>query len=276
VTRHDFNDIILCAGQDASLSAPAKWRTDVWRFVGLNWVQINTTNAAAAVVANDATYDSIRKRIVLVGGNGINGGSPTGEISEFDCLTNKWVIRRGKLAPDPVIGRISRFFMAYIPAMGKIYKISGQVPFGGASATTTCEYQTDSMATAKVGTVGCVGSAGTPRLHAKELGWLGRSLVMEIENTPTTSTVVMGLSFQPMTVPLSMLGLGSSSCVLTVNPQFIVGMGRNVSGNPEISIPVPNDVSLLKNPALLVQGLITIGPNAAIVSNRLDVKIGAL
>ncbi|MCB9869978.1 MAG: hypothetical protein H6837_08985 [Planctomycetes bacterium] len=276
VTRPDFGDVVLCGGQDTTITTTAKFRTDVWRFVGLNWVQIATTTSPAATVANDAAYDEIRRRIVLTGGNSIAGVQPTGEISEFDCVDNAWVIRRGPTAPDPVIGRISRYFTAFVPALGKIYKISGQVPNGGASPTTTCEYQTDALSTATAGSVGCVGSAGTPELVAPDLAWLGRTMVLEVRNTPATSSTLLGFSFTTSSIPLSLLGLGPASCVLTLNPLLVFGAPKNTNGNPELSIAIPNDPNALSAPPLLVQGLVSTGPNAAIVSNRLDVKLGAL
>lgn len=143
ITRLDSGDVFLCAGQDASQPAPAKWRTDAWTWNGADWTLIPTANTPAAVVANEAVYDPIRRRVVMVGGNGINGGSPTSQISEFDTVTNDWVVY-GYATPgtaDPVIGRISRYFMSFLPTTGRIYKISGQNPSGtGAGPTTTVEY----------------------------------------------------------------------------------------------------------------------------------------
>ena len=142
MSRADHNDVLMCAGQEATLPAPTKWRTDVWTWNGLDWTLIPTTNTPAAVVANQAVYDPNRQKVVMVGGNGINGGAPTSQLSEFDTVTNDWTVY-GYATPgtnDPVIGRISRYFAAFLPSTGYIYKVLGQVPFGGASPTTTCRY----------------------------------------------------------------------------------------------------------------------------------------
>ena len=232
VRRPDFGDVILCAGQDVSLSAPAKWRTDVWRFTGSDWVQLSITGTPAAIVANEAAYDPIRKRIVIPGGNGISGGSPTGEVTEFDCVSNEWVVRFGRTTPDPVLGRVSRFFLAFLETTGKIYKISGQVPSTGASPTTTVEYQSDNVATATIGSPGCAGSAGIPSLEATGMMWMGRDLVLEVDNIPTGSTGLLGLGFTTVNVPLSLLGIGSASCILTADPLFVFPMGTNPAGRP--------------------------------------------
>ena len=143
MTRQDFGDVVLCCGQDASLPVPTRFRTDLFVWDGSDWTQVITANTPAAVVANQAVYDSGRQRIVVVGGNGISGGSPTSQISEFDAQTNDWTVF-GYATPgtsDPVIGRISRYFAAYIPATGYIYKVGGQNPSGaGAFPTVTCQY----------------------------------------------------------------------------------------------------------------------------------------
>lgn len=141
VTRPDLNDVVLCCGQDATQVAPAKWRTDVWTWDGFDWTLIPTTNTPAAVVANQAVYDVSRQQIVVTGGNGINGGSPTSEISEFDSVLNDWVVyaQATPSTPAPVIGRVSRYFAAYLPSTGYIYKINGQQQ-SGASVSTTLQY----------------------------------------------------------------------------------------------------------------------------------------
>jgi hypothetical protein len=275
VTRPDFRDILLVAGQNSTMTAPAKWRTDVWRFTGLDWKQIKTTTSPAAVVGNSAAYDSVRQRLVMPGGNGINGGSPTGELSEFDSVSNEWVIRFGKLTPDPVLGRVSRFFMGFVPSTGKMYKISGQVPSVGSSPLNTLEYQSANVATAKIGSPGCAGTAGTPVLKATGLIWQGRDLVLEVDNTPAGATVMMGLGFTTTNIPLSLLGIGAASCVLTVDPLFVFPAINGGSGTSTLIIPVPNSPAVLAAPPMLTQALVVTG-SIAVISNRLDLKGGAL
>lgn len=274
LTRQDAGDVLLVAGQNTSLSAPSKWRTGVWRFTNLNWVQLTTTGRPAAVVANDATYDEVRKRIVMPGGNGILGGSPTGEITEFDTVSNTWIIRRGRTSPDPVLGRVSRFFLAFVPSLGKSFKISGQQ--GIASPTTTVEYQTDEVASETVGSPGCTSAAGTPALSATSAAWLGRNMVLDVKNTPATAASVLAVGASTTSLPLSLFNLGPASCVFTVTPLFLVPMAKNASGDPEITLPVPLDNSLATAPPLLTQCLVITGATSAVVSNRLDVKFGAL
>lgn len=281
VARPDYRDIILCAGQDASLSAPANWRTDTWRWTGTDWVQIPTTTQPAAVVANDATYDPIRKRLVLAGGNPIKGGSPTGSISEFDSIRNDWIIRPSNSTFDPVLGRVSRFFMAYVPALGKVYKISGQVPYSGASPTTTVSYQSDPVANFKLATTGCNTSAGLASLTAPALPWLGRSLVMEVHNAPAGSSTLFVAGVLPTSIGLGPLKLGDASCVLTVDPLFTGTMPISSStGRPTFTVPIPGYAWLVGGPPMMCQAVIY-DPAAAptkkfSVSNRSNAVFGKL
>ena len=243
VTRPDFADVILCAGQDASLSAPAKWRTDTFSWNGLDWTLIPTLTTPVAVVANSAVYDSIRQRIVMTGGNGISGGSPTSQTSEFDVLANDWIIRGPATfsTPDPVIGRISRYFMAFVPAQGKIYKISGQNPSGtGAGATTTCEYQSSPIASAVTVGLGCSGFAGgVVTMTPDNRPWIGETFSATVTGLAPGS-IVFALAGGALTsIPLQTLDpAGVVSCDLLVTPDLVAPI-PNLGGSALYPIAVP-------------------------------------
>ena len=128
VGRSDFFDVILAGGQDAG---GAGFLGDTWKWDGVNWTEIVTVNQPAGVVAIDAAYDLQRQRIVIASGN----PGPTALNSEFDSLTNDWVV----LPLDPGIFKCTRYFMAYIAATGKTYKVSGQALNSAAPADKTYE-----------------------------------------------------------------------------------------------------------------------------------------
>jgi len=69
VTRPDFGDVFLCAGDDSSVTPVVRW-LDTWHWVGSNWVAIPTSTPTIphGTNANQAVYDPIRRRIVLQGG----------------------------------------------------------------------------------------------------------------------------------------------------------------------------------------------------------------
>ena len=116
-----MGDVLMCGGQNATQSAPTKWKRDTWTWNGADWTEIITSTLPASQVANDAAYDELRQRVVLASGNG-SGGSPTALISEFDSISNDWVQR----PLDPGIYKCSRYFAAYVPALGVTLKASGQ------------------------------------------------------------------------------------------------------------------------------------------------------
>ena len=282
VTRPDFGDLILCAGQDASFTAPANWRTDVFSWNGSDWTLIPTANPPASVVANQAVYDPFRQRIVMTGGQGINGGSPTSEISEFDCLANDWIIRGPGLfsTADPVIGRISRYFAGFVPSLGKIFKISGQNPSGtGAGPTVTCEYQSAPVASATPVGVGGMGLSGGPvLLEAQNRPWIGETLLTSASGLATSNSIAIGVGgFYPTSVPLSSLtpiGLpGPGNDQLITFDEFVTI--ANIGGTAAFPVPVP-DFSFLVGVVVYLQVLqVETAPTLALSSsNALMLKLG--
>ncbi|MBK8977443.1 MAG: hypothetical protein IPM29_16145 [Planctomycetes bacterium] len=270
VTRFDFLDVLLFGGQDATLSSPANWRLDTWRWDGSQWLQIVTANYPNGQVANDAAYDAIRQRVVLAGGNGI-GGSPTGTIAEFDSLTNDWVVR----PLDAGIYKVSRYFAAFVPALGKTFKASGQALNATRPPTETYAYQTDVAAAFVPLAGGCATSAGIPMLRSPRLPWLGRTFSLEVANTPATAVTLIAIGASTTAIPLSLLGLGAPGCVITVQP--ILGVPAppaTGTGLPTLDLPMPTDTALA-GIVLLTQAIVVDGANGG-VSNQGDATIGAL
>lgn len=239
--RPDFLDVFLCCGDDASVT-PNIRHLDAWRWTSNTWTQFTTTTHPHGTTANQAIYDQLRKRIVVQGGQGIStpntagggqygdlyGGSPSTWCSEFDCVTNQWLLY-GQAAfgtADPVIGRISRYFGAFIPSLGKIYKVSGQNPSGTGTITATCQYQANPVAaTANVG-AGCTGLAlaGTA---PNDRPWLGRLFT-------TTAT-----GLQTGSVPLALYGVSSVPTPLSsIHPAGVVGC--DLLSSLDIVLPVTN------------------------------------
>ncbi len=94
------------------------------------------------------------------GGYGdLYGGSPSTWCSEFDCVDEQWYLYGAAAfgTVHPVIGRISRYFGAFVPSLGKVYKVSGQNPSGTGTTTATCEYQAVPVAAANPVGTACQG-----------------------------------------------------------------------------------------------------------------------
>ena len=201
VTRPDVGDVLLFGGQEASLPAPTKWRTDTFTWDGSDWTQIVTATLPQGVVANDATYDQLRQRIVLPAGNGTTG--QFNSVAEFDSLTNDWVMRTG-------LGYYSRFFLAYVPALGKTFKVSGQ---GNGTPLLTYEYQSDVIATSTPTGAGCAGMA----LTADSDPWTGRDWNVTGTGFGTGSLGLTVLGLGTLSLPISnILPAGGPGCDLLV------------------------------------------------------------
>ncbi|MGE3172432.1 MAG: kelch repeat-containing protein [Planctomycetota bacterium] len=137
-------------------------------------------------------------------------GSPTNWTSEFDCTTNQWVLySRKNTVPalatwnenDPVIGRLSRYFAAFLPTTGKVYKISGQ-PNGG--TTGVAEYQATPVASTTATAPTCTGpGGGLLSLSADAAPWLGGSLSLTATGLAAGTLNLGLLNFSTISIPLA-------------------------------------------------------------------------
>lgn len=255
MTRTDdlFNDVLMCGGEDNSLSGPygadLYRHLDVWQWTAGNWTRLSDWdwNAAtgtfpAGAMANQAVYDSLRKRVVMQGGQGIAAntasnvnylfgttiynGSPTNFTSEFDCLTNTWVLYGNPTTgttpynnTDPVIGRISRYYGGFIQSTGKVYKACGQngVVSGARPTFNVYQYQASPAAAATVNGLGCAGSAGLMTLTPDSLPWTGRTFQITGAGFAAGALGFAILGFGTQNVPLSVLHpAGGAGCSLLV------------------------------------------------------------
>ena len=277
VTRSDFGDVLLCGGIDNGIATPEQIRfLDVWTWNGSNWTKIsdcdvltNPTGAGAtwpgSVNANQAVYDPLRQRVVLQGGNGITaaanttyvygpnfGGSPSNYTSEFDCLTNQWVLySTGTGATpfnnsDPQIGRISRYFGGFVPATGKVYKVCGQNAAGSSSKPiyNVYTYQANPVAgTASYG-AGCTGPGGALSLTADNRPWTGRTFSATAGTLGPTSFGLGVVGTTQTSLPLvAVLPQGGLGCDLLATPDVVVTL-LPIAGQVQIQLPLPNTPTL--------------------------------
>lgn len=257
VTRSDFGDVFLCAGHDGLATGRTHF-LDTWRWdsAGGTWVQItpSTTAIPHGHAGNWAVYDPTRQRVVLTGGQGIStasgntggaygtayGGSPSSWTSEFDCVTNEWILY-GPAAfstADPVIGRASRYYTAFLG--DRIYKWGGQNPSGtGRPLTEMKEYvATPPASTASFG-MGCSGLA----LTADNDPWLGRTFESTVSGLAPGSLVWGITGFTLMTTPLASLNpAGGAGCdlLMVVDGTFFL---LNVGGAADFDLPLPNNLA---------------------------------
>lgn len=297
VTRGDFGDAFLCLGDDAS-TTPQTRMLDTWRWTGADWQQIVPANGSFphGTTANQAVYDPLRKRVVVTGGQGISvpntaaggqygdlwGGSPSNFTSEFDCVTNEWLLfgSAGFNDTDPVIGRASRYFAAFVPALGAIYKVGGQDPSTGGPRVQTYRYQASPLATATNYGTGCAGSAGVVTLTAGGAPWTGRTFAATVTNLASSSLVFAVAGFgQTSTTLAPLLPAAGAGCVLLTNPastSFLLNQG----GSATFTLPLPAGTSLAGASLNLQVGQVELGPTLQIVgissSDALTLVVGAL
>lgn len=286
MARPDFGDVVLCGGQDTNVS-PSEKRFDIWTWNGGNWTEIipTTTAVPAASVANQAVYDSLRKRVVMQGGNGHSafggagqygteyGGSPTDWTSEFDCITNEWLLYGGASfnSNDPVIGRTSRYFAAFVPALGKVYKVSGQP----AAISDTYEYQaTPVAAAASVGT-GCAGVM----MVAETDPWLGRDFEFTVTGLQPVSVVATFVGFALHGAPIPITPIPFPGCATLMVMEVASFPLANAGGTASGVLPIPADPTILSlTPYLHSVQIETAGPSITNVSssNALGLTLGSL
>lgn len=257
VTRPEFNDILMCAGVDGGVT-PNTLRLDVWRWNGGDWNLVPTAGTIPhAVTANQAVYDQRRQRIVLQGGQGLQTidpvtyplytGSPSGWCSEFDSLTNTWTLYGAASATtnDTVIGRISRYFGAYVPALGKVYKVGGQNPAGVGTITGTCEYQANPIAAATSYGAGCAGPGGTLALASNNLPWTTRTWTGTCTGLGPTSLSLGVWGVATSSLPLAaVLPIAGPGCTLLNTADQLLGPDVPVAGAVTLSLPIPGSTAL--------------------------------
>lgn len=278
VTRSDFGDVLLCGGIDNGIATPEQIRfLDVWTWNGGNWTKIsdcdvltNPTGIGATwpgnANANQAIYDPLRKRVVMQGGQGITvatnatyvygpnfGGSPSNYTSEFDCLTNQWVLySTGTGATpwnnsDPQIGRISRYFGGFVASTGKVYKICGQNAAGSSSKPTynVYSYQANPIATATSYGAGCTGPGGALLLTADNLPWTGRTFSATATGFGPISLGlgVIGIATQSLPLPLLLPGVGGVGCDLLNTADVLLTLVPS-GGSAQVSLPISAGTAL--------------------------------
>ncbi|MCC7065946.1 MAG: hypothetical protein IT456_24330 [Planctomycetes bacterium] len=307
------NDVLMCGGEDTTSVAPEVIRhLDVWSWSGGTWTKISdydwatgTGTFPASTTANQAVYDQLRQRIVMQSGQGIAAGtaanatyiygttlyngSPSNYTSEFDSVTNSWSLYASSTAGtapynnnDPVIGRISRYSAAYVPATGKVYALGGQNPNNSGSKPTysVYAYQANPVATATSYGAGCTGSAGALSLASNNLPWTQRTFSATGTGFPAGSLGFAAVGFTTAATPLSLLHpAGGAGCDLLVNPDVSLLL-LPTAGNVNVQLAMPTDPAyagiVLNTQCLCLEFGPSFNLTAITSTNGLALQIGAL
>tara|TARA_R110002096_G_scaffold106798_1_gene234583 strand:+ start:1591 stop:3180 length:1590 start_codon:yes stop_codon:yes gene_type:complete len=273
-TRTDFHDVFLCGGIDGSIR-----HLDAWAWTGADWQLLNDGSVTfpANVNANQAVYDQNRQRIIMQGGQGIGvntgatyytalgneyGGSPSQYCSEFDCLTNEWVLYANPKVDnttvpqpaqfecnryDPSIGRISRYSAGFVPTTGKVYKICGQRQ-GNSNAIpvyAVYEYQATPIASATAYGTGCAGPGGVLTLASDSLPWSNRTWQATGSNFGANSLALAVWGPSQASLPLQPIQpVAGVNCLLLNDAVLLDGPLAPGGGQVTVSLPIIDNPSV--------------------------------
>ena len=314
VTRSDFGDVLMLGGIDNGIATPEQIRfLDVWVWNG-DWTLLSNcdvltnptgtgTTWPGSVNGNQAVYDPLRKRVVVQGGNGITvaanttyvygpnyGGSPTNFTSEFDCVTNSWVLYgTGTFSAtafnnnDPVLGRVSRYFGGFLASTGTVYKVCGQnaAASGSKPAFNVYAYQANPVASAVAYGNGCNGPGGLLSLSADNLPWTGRSFDVTVTGLGVGSLPVWVVGFTQWNFPLnSLLPEGLPGCEALTSPDVQAFLPFATGAPLQLALPIPPTASLAGAPFFMQVADATLDPFFTLIAlaatNGLSCVVGAL
>jgi hypothetical protein len=241
---------------------------DTWTWDGSAWA-LETTPARPPADSGPMCYDAQRRRIVLL------APATPGVTWEWDGA--HWLARQ----TGPSVGPGWYAGMAFDRRRGVCVSF-GDRPFP-AGSDATFEYAPVAPALATPYGSGCAGAAGTPVLAplAGELPWLADSFGFALGRLPVTANAALlaGVSrtvFGPFALPLDLGFLAMPGCALRASPEAVVHL-RNVNGSTRVSVPIPDDASLIGR-SLHLQGLATdphANPAGIVWSNGLSLTFGA-
>ena len=223
--RVDMFDSVLSQGYGGPGIGGGFYK-DTWIWDGTTWSQVDTGFTPTGAVDFDTAYDTIRRRLIFVG-----GGPGTGsDIFELDSDTNKF----DPHYTDPAIGKVKRYFLAYVSGLGKTYKFGGESDNPATPPDWTYEYQTDYIATIAGGGTGCAGAGGVVSIGATtDLPWLGGTLSAIVSGVSASELAILLVGFNdtswqgfPLPLDLGAL-LGAPGCSLYLAPSdpFIEVLG---------------------------------------------------
>jgi N-acetylneuraminic acid mutarotase len=93
-TDETANEIILFGGRDANGVSGETWRLAL---AGLNstavWQKLSPPSSPLSRFGHSMTWDPVRRRIVLTGGEGANASQSFEDTWEWDSLAQRWVLR---------------------------------------------------------------------------------------------------------------------------------------------------------------------------------------
>jgi hypothetical protein len=205
---------------------------------GRAWSVVDTDPSEPGVRQNySMTYDAARQRVIMFTG-GLTFGNDAWEWDGSD-----WT----RLPTPDGMRRRMGYGMGFLARPDRTLVFSGRDPGSADHFTDVWEGSSTTAATLDVVGTGCAGTAGAPKLDAKDTGrpWLGERLELRGEQLPPTRLAVpfglLGFSDRrvgDLDLPLPLDSIGMSGCTLFTSADVDFGL-TNAFGTTDWPIPIP-------------------------------------
>lgn len=213
---------------------------DTWEWNGDGWCRVQVPTPPRARGSHSMTYDALRDRIVLLGGNGETGGAGISFDDTWEYADGTWT----QVVTGSATGTLFAHATAYDSARQEL------ILFGGVDTNRKHRGDTWSYATPDPASYTPFGSScGTPgaRLTAQpaSLPWLGATLDLAL-STDAPLGLVLGSSrtqWLGANLPLPLGGFGMPGCSLFVSIDSVLAPMRAQA--PQWSLAVPSEVALV-------------------------------
>ncbi|MBK8975104.1 MAG: hypothetical protein IPM29_04215 [Planctomycetes bacterium] len=284
--------VVLFGGTNASPNPNGE--TWEWSSAASNWTRVTTATipydntTRQGCVSPGMAYDSLRRRVVMVGGyDAVNtntgGGGTTSDLYEdntWEYDGTDWV-DRGTFASLPGRGGPA---CAFVPALGATILFGGfNDAYGGNAFPTnpmfpridnqTYVYRTTTYAgfTENATLPGCPNVSGQPSISATALPWAGTTAAFRLTNIPGGSLPFVLFDFFTGSTNLALIGYPQCTVYLAAPTTFGAVPG---GGSASWTLPIP-DLPFLYGGSFYLQGGALTGL-AISLTGRGDGVFGAL
>ena len=222
--------VVLFGGEDTTSATP-KYFGDTWEWNGLAWKDRLLTQAPAPRSGLALAFDSVRNRMVLMGG--LNATQQFSDTWEREA--NDWV----QIFPTRSTGPLATHGMTFDPSRERTVALAGTGlawDYGLIeNAATYTEFGS-----------GCTGGSGEPTLAtAPGTGpWIGETMTIDMTNLPVGGSAFL-LFGPPLAPAVSLTFLGfPASCSLHVSPAVALPASNGTSSF-SVSFLLPRQCELI-------------------------------
>jgi hypothetical protein len=262
--------VVVYGGGVAGGQASDSWE---WDSAAGIWTQLQpSAPLPGRRSTHSLTWDADRQCAVTFGG--LNGTTWGRETWEWDG--SAWRQRQPASSPS------NRGFVttAYDSVRRRTVLFGGWT--GAAPLGDTWVYATNAPARYAAFGSACSGNAGTPRLSAATLPWIGTQLRLRVDSAPSASMAaafvgVSNATWGNVALPFDLGAIGMTGCQLWVSGEIAVPLPAPSGGVVDWGFQIRNDAALVGQTAYVQVFLTDPGANplSVIATEAGDVRIGA-